>query len=226
MKLNDLTTGEVWEAVRHHKLKNRYEVSTLGRVRSTAGEGTDVGRIIHPWTTRGYRQVALCAGGVEYRFYVHRLVAKAFIPNPFRKPEVNHLSADKTDNSVGNLAWATKKENEEHAVRLGLKAHGEQSNLAKLKSDQVVEIRREMAGQKGRTRADKVRELATRYGVSRGTINCIARGRTWKHYPPNQQYEAPVAVGGQLGGSGQDALQGDNAIVTLGNRMTCTEFVA
>ena len=43
--------------------------------------------------------------------YVHKLVAEAFIPNPFNKPEVDHLDTNKMNNSIYNLQWVTHKEN-------------------------------------------------------------------------------------------------------------------
>lgn len=54
-------------------------------------------------------------------YQVHRLVAKAYIPNDdLTRDYVNHKNGDKTDNDVSNLEWVTHKENVEHAWKTGL----------------------------------------------------------------------------------------------------------
>lgn len=65
----------------------------------------------------GYKTVALKKNGVFKHKLLHRLLAQAFIPNPEGKPEVNHIDYDRTNNSLSNLEWVTRSENQYHAVR-------------------------------------------------------------------------------------------------------------
>lgn len=55
----------------------------------------------------GYVTVSLCKDGKATLFYLHRLVAEAYIPNPEGLPQVNHKDEDKTHNYSSNLEWCT-----------------------------------------------------------------------------------------------------------------------
>ena len=64
----------------------------------------------------GYYKVEIRENRVRKWYFVHRLVAIQYIPNPENKPEVNHINGIKTDNRVENLEWVTRSENAKHAV--------------------------------------------------------------------------------------------------------------
>lgn len=65
-----------------------------------------------------YLSIPRVVNGVTKNFPIHILVAKYFVPNPNKKPDVNHLDGDKFNNNDWNLAWATRSENELHSYRV------------------------------------------------------------------------------------------------------------
>lgn len=71
-------------------------------------------------TSNGYLKVDLYDNGKKSSKRIHRLVAEAYIPNPYNKPDVNHKDGNKHNNSVDNLEWVTKSENMTHAYQTGL----------------------------------------------------------------------------------------------------------
>lgn len=64
----------------------------------------------------GYMSVRLWNEGKGKAFYIHRLVAEAYIPNPEGKPQVDHIDEVKTHNWVGNLQWLTPGENSRRSL--------------------------------------------------------------------------------------------------------------
>ena len=88
-----------------------YQISTLGRVKRNE-------RILRPGKSRGYFTLLLCKERNYRRFYIHRLLALAFIPNPENKPEVDHINRVRDDNRLENLRWATKSEQQINTNRV------------------------------------------------------------------------------------------------------------
>lgn len=110
--------NEEWRAIVGYE--GLYEVSSEGNVRSLdrfaqSNQGSMQfvrGRCLSPTTMpNGYRAIILYRGHKGKSQYVHRLVAKTFIPNPDNLPQVNHKDEDKTNNSIGNLEWCDNKYN-------------------------------------------------------------------------------------------------------------------
>lgn len=66
--------------------------------------------------TNGYKSVELFKRGKSKRILVHRLVAEAFIANPYNLPFINHKDEDKANNCVSNLEWCTPKYNQNYGT--------------------------------------------------------------------------------------------------------------
>lgn len=102
-----------------------YQVSNLGEARSMR---TNPPRLLKPWRhPAGYVCVTLHHAAKKKKQLVHRLVAKAFLPNPEDKPQVNHKNGDKVDNNVNNLEWCDNRENAHHSAY----TLGNESTIAK-----------------------------------------------------------------------------------------------
>lgn len=117
----------------------------------------------------GYRRVLLHVDGRRIKFFVHRLVAMTYIPNPNNLPQVNHKDGNKLNNNVENLEWCSAKENIGHAIRTGLR-----HKKGKLNENQVKEIR-ELFKDKS------MKEIAEMYDVSLSCIKHIHANHTWNN---------------------------------------------
>lgn len=112
---------EIWKAIKGWE--DKYLISSLGRVKSIRRLVVQRGgnsyfikeRILSSSNNNhGYRIVHF-GTGERKGYLIHRLVAIHFIANPNNLPEVNHLDGDKSNCSIDNLEWATRKENMRHA---------------------------------------------------------------------------------------------------------------
>lgn len=89
----------------------------------------------------GYFLVTLVHESKRKNQYIHRLLARHFIPNPENKAHVNHRDGNKQNNALCNLEWATPQENAAHAVRIGLcDARSASCRVAVRQLDRVTKV--------------------------------------------------------------------------------------
>ena len=121
---------EIWKDIPN--TDGQYKVSNNGKVMTSK-----TGRILSPVIdARGYERVCLFKTDRKRRYKVHRLVAMAFIPNPHRKEQVNHIDGDKRNNHADNLEWVTNKENMKHSRLNGL--HDGHKRFCESKRKQII----------------------------------------------------------------------------------------
>ena len=97
-----------------------YQVSNLGNVKSLNYRQTGKEQILrlHPKIkNKGYFKVRLFKNGIVKSYFVHRLVAEAFIPNQNNYPIINHKDENPSNNSVSNLEWCTYSYNINYGTR-------------------------------------------------------------------------------------------------------------
>lgn len=127
-------------------INKNYVVSSIGRVRSLDrldNKGRFIkGKLLSSKTnTHNYESVEICSDGQKKRYYVHRLVATMFVPNPENKPCINHINGNKKDNRVENLEWCSYSENINHAIKTGLmSAHGYHTEKSNKKISETVKL--------------------------------------------------------------------------------------
>ena len=170
------TAPEEWRPV--VGFENRYEVSSLGRVRrSTTGGNTWPGRVLKPRSkTNGRLTVSL--DGHEH--YINRLVASAFIRPPVEREEANHVDGDRQNNRVTNLEWTTRLGNIRHAWEHGLKTGnlGQRNGRTKLTAAAVTAIRRAYADGDA-----SLARLGAEHGISAQSVYAIVKRKNWQHVP-------------------------------------------
>lgn len=161
------TKEEIWRDV--FIFDRPYQVSNLGFVRfndqkSNYGLKKPLKMKI---SSHGYIHFSVYNKGNVKSFQIHRIVAQAFIPNPENKPQVNHKDGNKKNNSVSNLEWATRSENQIHRFRV-LKIKN------RITSTENISIIRENKD------SLSLKKLAKITGVCASSISLIKRGKTYK----------------------------------------------
>ena len=153
-----------------------YQVSNYGQVRSLPVPGHHNQAIILKGEPgdEGHIRVRLYRNKTSRRFLVHHLVLEAFVgPCPPHLHVCRHLDNNSQNNFVGNLVWATQKENMADKKIHGTEQKGERHPRVKLTAEKVREIKVLLA------QGVSQMEIGRRYGVSNYAICDIAHGKSW-----------------------------------------------
>lgn len=169
LKLNIFIMEEIWKDIEGYE--GIYQVSNLGNVK-TIYDNTHhkkVDRLLkQKFLKTGYKIVALSKMCKRKYFTVHRLVAKAFIPNTCNLPSINHKDENKSNNNVSNLEWCTIAYNNTY----GSHATCNNKPVLFMKGDKVI------------NKFDSVIEASTCLNVDRTTISKILHHKlkSWKGF--------------------------------------------
>ncbi len=165
---------EIWKDIAGHE--GHYQVSNLGNVRSLTRaitlkdrNCTYKGRKLKQGNhSAGYRVVNLCLNLKVKQYYVHRLVASAFLIEDLTKPFVNHIDSNPSNNHISNLEYVTHAGNLQHALLAGIKV-----GRTKLTKNDRLEIK------ELRNKGVKVADIAIKFNVLQAAIYELLKGDTW-----------------------------------------------
>lgn len=165
--------NEIWKTIP----EDFYEISSKGNIRRKNK------KILKLQVDKdGYLYVVLSCSGKRPTKKIHRLVAEVFLPNPLKKPQVNHKDGVKSNNNVENLEWVTSSENINHAFKLNLKNQkGSKHNGVKLTIEKInlfFKLRKE-----GIT----IKEIGKETGTPPKTVERILYRTSWKHLKQNKE---------------------------------------
>lgn len=137
--------SELWKDI--EGLEGIYQISSKGNVRSLDRWVTDKNGKKVFWKSQpikphpqhkdgsGYLQAVLRMNGKYVHFLIHRLVAKAFIPNPNNLEQVNHIDENKHNNDVNNLEWLSRLDNTRYGTGIDRMAEKHSTAIIQLDMD-------------------------------------------------------------------------------------------
>lgn len=172
-----METKEIWEDIKGYE--GLYQVSSLGNVKSLNYNHTKKEKVLKPRTIKdGYQQVILYSNGKIKPMLVHRLVVQAFLPNPYKLQEVNHIDENPSNNNAENLEWC------EHRYNLNYGSHNERVSKALTngkKSKPVMCIETGVI-------YPSTNEVQRQLGFSRGNISQCCNGKKNTSYKYHWKY--------------------------------------
>jgi plasmid maintenance system antidote protein VapI len=178
IRQNDVEiSNEIWKEVPieyTNNMKNIW-VSNTGKIKYNNN------KITYGHSSGGYLKISFN----KKSFFVHRIVAQAFIDNIDNKEYINHKDGNRTNNNIDNLEWVTPKENTEHAINTGLSSVTKKIIQFDLNMNKINEFM-------------SINDAAKILNIKRQNISAVCEGKSLtaggfiflfkNDYDPNKQY--------------------------------------
>ncbi len=106
---------------------SNYKINNIGEIFNIK-----TNKKLKQYFKKNYYSVWLYKNGKRYFKLVHRLVGKAFIPNPHNYPQINHKDENTKNNTVDNLEWCSAKYNcnyGSHKLKLSKRMSGKNNHF-------------------------------------------------------------------------------------------------
>lgn len=146
---------EVWKSI--DGTGGRYEVSNTGKVRSLNYMAHGKPGMLKPLETKdGYYKVRIYYPCGYKGEFVHRLVAKAFLPSNGEGLQVNHIDGNKKNNRIENLEFCTAKENVRHSYKIGLRDDQLRKQSETLKGKPIARFQKHVEESKMKIKATNI----------------------------------------------------------------------
>ena len=182
LSLEDLP-NERWKDIEGYE--GLYQISDYGRVKSLRRKKPIIMRAHED--LKHYLDAPLSVNGIEKNCRLHRLVAKAFIPNPDNLPRINHIDCNKHNNYILNLEWCDNGYNQRHAFAHKLntrKKLGESPKAKKVcqltENGEIIKV------------WDSIARIELEKGWSSGSICMACNGKYKKAYGYKWRYYEEV----------------------------------
>lgn len=153
-----------------------YKISSFGRVLSSYSR-----KILVPCYSgnkhKQYYAITLVKDSVKKRYYIHKLVALAFIPNPNGYTDIDHINTNRDDNRVTNLRWCNQSMNMNNPItRAKIQA-------SRAKGDRTCFCHREVVQLKDGELINtfKTASSTQRYGFEKYCVSSCCKGFSNSH---------------------------------------------
>lgn len=155
----------MWKDIKEYE--GLYIISDKGEIKNKMGQLKKLNI-----AKNGYVIVDLYKNNIRHTYLVHRLVAQAFIDNPYNLDLINHKDGNKQNNCIENLEWCDYSYNLKHAIKNNLRRENYEY-ASVLSKEEVLEIPKMVKW--GLSKC----EIARALNVNIGAIKDIFKGKTW-----------------------------------------------